>query len=106
MNEIVLPPLDVGDVKQVKGRKTKAQLAEERNTEDLRQILSTPGGRYYLWKLMQLTGMYGRTQTADPYQVMMAIGARDVGLMVREDILSAHPSIWNTMEIEAKEREE
>lgn len=97
---------DVGDVKQVKQRKNKAELVMERNTEELRQILSTPGGRYYLWKLMHISGMYNRSYTPDPYQMALAIGARDVGLMIREDILSAHPSIFNTMEIEAKEREE
>jgi len=40
---------DVGDKEQVKKRKSKAQLEQERQDEDLRKVLETYEGRSFIW---------------------------------------------------------
>jgi hypothetical protein len=97
---------DVGDVKQVKQRKTKAQLAQERKDEELREILSTEGGRYFVWRLMSECHMYGSVSHQDPMRMAQLSGMRDVGLAIMEELMTSHPSIYPTMVLEAKEREE
>lgn len=96
---------DAGDEKQVKSRKTKAELERERQLEELRTILSTEGGRYFLWRVLAVTGIFH--SNSDPDTVRMAIksGRRDVGLEIMHEIIQADEKAFNKMQIEGRERD-
>ena len=49
---------DVGDPKQVKKRKTKLELAREKEIAYLKHVLSFPQGRDLVWRLLEFSGLY------------------------------------------------
>lgn len=93
---------DAGDEGQVKRRKTKAQLEHENQVEEFKELLESEGGRYFVWRLLSLCGVY----RAAPFENIERFeGARDVGLHVIEWIREADPESIGLMQLEALRRE-
>lgn len=95
---------DHGDQGQVKKRKTKAQLEQDRCQEELRQLLSHKGNRYFLWRLLSECGLY-RTSSVDPHNMAIRSGMRDVGIWVITEIFKADEHAFTKMQLEAQRRE-
>lgn len=98
---------DAGDEVKVKKRKTKAQLERERQVEELREILSTKGGRYFVWRILTYCNLYKTLSWADAHQMAILSGMRDVGLYTVGEINEVDPSgkLLMQMQTEAHERE-
>ena len=99
-------PYDAGDEGQVKKKKTKAQIHKEQNREDLKAILDMPGGRRFLWKLLEECGVYKISFIGEPYQTAFNEGKRQIGLRLIEDIFDAYPHAYTGMRVEATHRKE
>ena len=96
--------VDVGDIEQVKEKKTKAQLERERQFEEFRFILSTTGGRNWIWRLLSECKIY-KAKVTDPLLTFREIGREDIGLWVLAEIMETEPYAYIKMQEEAKERE-
>lgn len=95
---------DVGDIEQVKEKKTKAQLEKERQVEELRYILSTSGGRNWIWRLLSECKIY-KAKVTDQLLTFREIGREDIGLWILAEIMETEPYAYIKMQEEAKERE-
>jgi len=96
---------DAGDEWQIKKKKTKAHIHKEQNKEDLKEILSSAGGRRFLWKLLEECGVYKISFTGDNYTIFNE-GKRQIGLRLIEDIFDASPNAYTEMRSEAIQRKE
>ena len=57
---------NAADPKQVEKAKSNENRVENRSREDLKTVLSTVNGRRFLWKYMELCGIYKTTFQTPP----------------------------------------
>lgn len=95
---------DVGNPAEVKERKTKTELSREREIEELRQLLETYGGRSYIWRLLDMCGVYKTSFTGNS-TTFFNEGRRDIGLRILEELFEASPNVYTLMRSEAIERD-
>lgn len=94
------------ELEQVSVKQTKKQkLEEERQREELRKLLDSPGNRYWLWKLLSRCRVFHSLSVPDGHDMAIRSGQRDVGLWVLNEIFEHHPNAFQMMQTEAKERE-
>ena len=96
---------DVGEKKQVQHRKTKAKLLAERELEELRWLLNHPGGRWFLWRLLEKCGLYETLSVYDPHTMAIKSGQRDIGLWVIGEIERANTKGYLLLMNESKDRD-
>ncbi len=94
--------MDTGDVKDVKKKKTKAQLRRLKETEWLKDILSKPGGRDFIWRLLTECGVYHTSFTGEVNSTILNEGRRQIGLWVLTEMFDADPTAYITMQKESK----
>ncbi len=104
-NQGLSSPYDAGDEWAVKKKKTKAQIHKEQDKEDLKEILLSPGGRRFLWNLLQECRLYKISFTGDNMTIFNE-GKRQIGLRLIEDIFDASPNAYLEMHLEGKDRKE
>jgi hypothetical protein len=75
--------VDEDEVQAAKAETARLARLEELN--DLRTVMSTRQGRRFVWRLLEMTGIYRSSYTgnADTY---FREGARNVGLVLMHDI--------------------
>lgn len=78
----------------------------KRQEEEFVGLLSHPGNRYWLWKLMSECKVFHTLSVSNPHDMAILSGKRDIGLWVLNEILNHHPEAFNLMQQEAKEREQ
>ena len=94
--------MDTGDVKDVKKKKTKAQLRRLKETEWLKDILSKAGGRDFIWRLLTECGVYHTSFTGEVNSTILNEGRRQIGLWVLTEMFDADPTAYITMQKESK----
>jgi hypothetical protein len=94
---------DVGDPAKVKRKKTKAQLEYERQVEELRQVLSTKGGRNVIWRFLSMTHLF-QTPVGETNDIMRIVGAQDIGREMLASIFTSDPKAYILMQQEADDR--
>jgi len=82
-------PQDVGDVKQVRKRRTKAKIRRDNELEDIRVILNTPQGRRFLWRVISECGIFQTSSHASPHGMAIKSGGKDKGLWLLSEINEA-----------------
>jgi hypothetical protein len=97
--------VNVGDQSAVKSRKKRHKLLEERQIEELRQMIDTPGGRWLLWRILEKTGLFSSLSHSNPHEMAISSGARDVGLWLIGEINEADRNGYRRLMDEAKERD-
>ena len=97
-------PYDTSDLKQVKKRKTKVQLEQERMDEELRVLVNTEGGAYFIWRLFEQCRMYN---SADPGEMPIERfeGRRDVGLWLLGELVSIDEKLYTMIRNVGSNRE-
>lgn len=98
--------IDTSSVEQVKKRKSKAQLHQEQDRNDLEVVLSTVGGRNVLWKVLTSCGIYKSSYDGDPTATVFREGRRAVGLELLATILTTSPQAYADMSLEATKRKD
>ena len=95
---------NVADAKQIK----KAKLTEEQERlqelNDFADILNTPGGRRFIWKLLGKAGVFELSFSFTEKDTVTAFreGRRNVGLQYLKDINEEFPEAYALMAKEAK----
>ncbi|HKI62886.1 MAG TPA: hypothetical protein VKA31_11385 [Mariprofundaceae bacterium] len=97
---------DVGDKEQVKKRKSKAQLEQERQDEDLRKVLETYEGRSFIWWLLENAGIYRTTFSVEPNEAAFNEGIRQIGLLTLSRVDEVAPNAYTKIRAEAQARKE
>lgn len=98
--------VDVGDTASVKKRKSKAELEQQRDDEDIRIAVSTYQGRSLLWSQLEQAGIYHTTFNADHGIMAFNEGMRQIGLLLLARIDGVDPNAYAKMRREASRREE
>lgn len=96
--------VDVGDAGQVKRGKSKADLKRQQELLELYEILSTEGGRAFIWRLLTHCGMYQEI-SIHPQAAFVAIGRQHIGRWVQNEVFTSDLDAYTLMHREAKERE-
>ena len=92
---------DTSDESQVSERRKKGGLKQLQDSEDLRLVLSTRGGRRFVWKLLSDCGLLEDHPPGLLLERFM--GRRQVGLRVFRDVEAADPSAYVRMSEEARD---
>lgn len=71
----------------------------------MKHILSTPEGRWLIWRLLEKTYLFRSITSSDPYWTAAMSGKRDVGLWLMSEIMFHCPEIYVLMQQEAYGRE-
>ena len=98
-------PSDAGDAQQVKARAKAAELRRQREAEELRVLLGTAGGRAFVWRLLGYCNLY-KPSPFDAQASARFEGRRDIGIWVRDEVLTSDARAYNLMRSEAQRREE
>lgn len=87
----------------------KAEKVEKSNRwlelEDLRAVLASPGGRRFLWRLLNECHVFDSIWTASA-QIHYFAGQQDVGHFLQREIEAAQPEAMWLMAKENREKEE
>lgn len=96
---------DTSDELQVKERKTRAQLDQERASAVLARVLDSPHGREVIWGILEKAGVH-RTSFSGENTHLTAFkeGRRDLGNELLAECLTARPQCYNVMRDEAEAR--
>lgn len=90
---------DTGDVKEVKKKKTKAELRRLREQTWLKAILSNEGGRDFIWRLLSECGIYHTSFTGDN-ETFFNEGKRQIGLWALNEVFEADKKAYAVMQEE------
>ena len=88
-------------------REKRYELERLRRIEEARAIFSTPGGRYFLWRILASTKAIGGLSIVfgEPDKTYFHEGRRSVGNEIYDMALTACPDIYTIMRNEAIGRE-
>ncbi len=96
---------DTNDEAQVKERKTRAQLDQERDSAVLARVLDSAHGRHVIWGILEKAGFH-RISFAGEQTHLTAFneGRRSLGNELLAECLTARPQCYNVMREEAETR--
>jgi hypothetical protein len=93
---------DAGDKEVVQKANKKAKLQRLRDMEDLRALLSKPGNRAVLWRILSRCGVYQDNPFPHSHGDMARHeGKRSIGLWLLKEILEADQRAYVLMADEA-----
>lgn len=96
---------DVGDEEIVKDKTSKRKSKRDQELEDFKLILSTHGGRSFIWRLLGKCGVYKNSFTGNS-TTFFNEGKRNIGLQLLDEVFEADPNAFTKMQNEAVERGE
>jgi len=97
--------VDVGEEKKVKKSIKKHKLIRERELTDLKDILSLPSGKRFLWRVLEHCHLSHSISHRDPLDMSRVSGERDVGLWLLSEIISADKNGYIKLMVDATQRE-
>lgn len=95
---------NASDPKQVHSAEKREKQIRWQELEDLRQILSLPAGRRFLWRALEYSG-YDRDRWAPSAEIHLLAGMARVGFWLKEEIKCARVDAYPQMYSEQIERE-
>lgn len=93
---VELEDTDLGDAIQAKASRKREKLRDVQDREDTRWVMSTPGGRRFLARLLERTGI-NRTSFTGNANTYFNEGSRNVGLFLQSELVDTSPSLYLTM---------
>ena len=94
--------IDAGDKVIVQKQHKKARLRVEREKEELRALLSQPGNRAVMWRILSKCGVFRDNPFPHSHGEMARHeGQRSVGLWLLQEIEVADPRAYTVMRNEA-----
>ena len=94
----------MGDEGQVKKRRNKAQLVQDQEKEELRQVLQTLVGRAVIYRIMRNCGTYHSIFDTNALVMAFNEGKRHIGLTLLEEVLTDHNNAYIMMQHEFNEK--
>jgi len=96
---------DVGDKEQVAKRKTKLDIAREKEVANLHKNLGTYEGRELVWRLLEMGGMYHTSFVGElPHTNSYNEGRRSTAIWLYVEVFTARPEAYTLMVSEAEQR--
>lgn len=95
---------NVGEVKQVKRSKARHNLEQQRQDEELREVLDTYSGRAVIWRILGSCALY-QAAPGDKDQAYRQSGRRDVGLELIANLDKVNKTAYSIMANEAVSRD-
>ena len=93
---------DTGDFKQVKKNKKKVLLRREKETEELKSLLSSPIMRHFMWRVLERCGVYTTSFTGESAGTFFNEGQRQIGLWLLTEIEDSDKNALSTMQLEQR----
>lgn len=85
-------PYDAGSTDQVQDEEAATRIKREQEIADMRALLSVPGGRRFLRRLLVATGPLASGYTTDQNTTAFKQGVRWAGLWVLGEAMEADPA--------------
>ena len=76
---------------------TDAEQAREIDLLDIANIMSTKGGRKFMWRNLELSGIFADNFDDDPYRHAHNAGQRSRGLWLQSELMEAAIGSYSTM---------
>lgn len=73
--------------------------------EELKELLSTSGGRWLIWRLLEQTKLFASITSNDAMYMAAMSGRRDLGLWLVNEIMYHCPEYYSLMQQEAYGRQ-
>lgn len=94
---------NAADEEQVKGAKRREKQQRRQEVLDLESVLSLPGGRSFIWRLLASCGCFEQSYVpGDSYATAFNEGRRGVGNPLLAEITNEFPEHYLRMMKEAK----
>lgn len=90
----------VDTTKQDKQQK-KAERKRRRELADIREVLTTPSGRRFYWRVMTDCGVFQRSFTGEVNTTMFNEGRRSIGNWLFNELMDANPNMFAQLSNEA-----
>ncbi len=97
--------LDIGEEKEVKKKTKRYKLIRENELVDLNQILNTPFGKRFLWRLLERCHIFHSISHREPIDMSRVSGERDIGIWLIEEINAADKQGYIKLITDATQRE-
>lgn len=81
-------------------RRSKAELAQDKEREQIRSVLATPNGRAVLSRIIELTSVKGSGMHIDAHHMAFQCGMREVGIKLMVMLRDADAQLYRVMEAE------
>lgn len=89
------PVHDASDKEQVDKQKRDAGRRKKQAEQVVKQLMTTPGGRQWVWQLLERGHLYETSFTAgDPMATAFREGERNATLRVLADVIKAAPELY------------
>lgn len=96
---------NVGEEDLVVDKQKQYELLQEQEEEELLALINSPGGRWFIWRILEQCEIFSHTSSFDPHRMMAAAGKRDIGLWLIKQINSVDSSGYMKLVNESKKRE-
>ena len=95
---------DVGDQREVKGKKSAHKARRDQELYELQGILKSYPARFFLWRLLAECGIY-KALPISSEDMPRDAGRKDIGLWLLSEIELADPGAYSLMRDEAVSRD-
>lgn len=93
-----------GNARSQEQLRAAEKLAQSQRTSDLREVMSSPAGRRFIWDLIdRRANSHGTGYSASGSEMYMLCGQRSVGVELREDVKRLDVALYAKMMLEAIE---
>ena len=96
--------IDVGNEAQVKEQKITKKMIRGQELADLKEILSYPYGRRFLWRMLAWCGIFKLSFSEENNLTNFKEGMRNTGLMLLSECELAEPNMYLLMQKEASDK--
>lgn len=93
---------NVADPRQVKDAKQRAKLRREREVSDLKAVMSTPEGRRFVWRLLDLGQIFESRFRMNSLEMAFVEGNANLATAIYADIDAECPELFLKMRNEVK----
>jgi len=93
---------NAADKEQVKSARKKETSRRDNELLDVEHMLASFNGRRFMWRFLQMCGMFETSFSQSTNQTFFNEGQRNIGLKLMSDINEANPDAYMTMMKESK----
>lgn len=96
-------PVDLdGQAKTAKAEQIQFGIDRANEIVDVKELLETPAGRRFIWRLLTLAGVYRSSFASDIAVMAKNEGRRELGLVLLTDVTIADPDAYTKLIKEQK----
>lgn len=89
--------MNLGDPERARRAKRSQKERDRQAKADLRQVLASPEGRRYAYRLLERCGLHGSPFRATTRETDMQLGLHLLGVRLRDEIEAVEPGLYGEM---------